>query len=243
MLRCSTRAIFINRNEVTRFGSLNISRHPFCSQVADNGGDGSPSKSEKDAALNILSKAPNTSKVVQAIHVVAQMADLKRSKKISEQDYKSDSRYQNMIKLLESNTVNNADPLSLVKGLKVRIIKKKIIYIYTNNSPLQALTELGVPNDSYSVLNIENSLMWSTRSCPIKDLMFLLSFTMSRRQTDSQTKLFTEVCKTLERRWVEIKGEEQFQLVSDLPDNMRFLNRRQPPYSDDAIRQFLGPFE
>ena len=72
----------------------------------------------------------------------------------------------------------------------------------------QDLAELGVPNDSFSVKNMENSLMWSTRSCPLKDLMMLLSFSMSRRQTESQTKLFSEVCKTLERRWVEIKGEK-----------------------------------
>ena len=75
-------------------------------------------------------------------------------------------------------------------------------------SILQDLAVLGLPNDSLSVQNMENSLMWSVRSCPIKELMMLLSFTMSRRQTESQNKLFTEVCKSLERRWVEIKGEE-----------------------------------
>ena len=71
---------------------------------------------------------------------------------------------------------------------------------------LQALAELGIDNDSYCVKNLENSLMWSTRSCPIRELMMLLSFTMSRRKTESQNKLFNEVCKSLERRWVEIKG-------------------------------------
>ena len=119
MLRCSTRAVFTNRNEVARFGNLNISRHPLCSQVADNGDSGGLSKSEKNA---VLSSSSNTHfrKVSQAVNVVAQMADLKRSEKISEQDYKSDSRFKNMIKLLESNIVNNAEPLSLVKGLKVK---------------------------------------------------------------------------------------------------------------------------
>ena len=131
MLRCSTRAVFTNRNEVTRFGSLNISWHPLCSQAGDNGdnGDsGGPNKSEKNAALSSSSSSysPLKSKVSQAVKVVAQMADLKRSEKISEQDYKSDSRFKNMIKLLETNIVNNADPLSLVKGLKVEIRRKKM---------------------------------------------------------------------------------------------------------------------
>ena len=123
MLRCSTRAVFTNRNEVTRFGSLNISWHTLSSQAADNGDSGGPSNSEKDAALSSSSHAPFRSKVSQAVNVVAKMADLKRSEKISEQDYQSDSRFKNMIKLLETNIVNNADPLSLVKGLKVQIRK------------------------------------------------------------------------------------------------------------------------
>ena len=124
MLRCSTRVVFTNRNEVTRFGSLNISWHPLCSQATDNGDSGGPSKSEKDAAPSSSSDAPFRYKVSQAVRVVAQMADLKRSEKISEQDYNSDSRFKNMIKLLETNVVNNAEPMSLVKGLKVGIRKK-----------------------------------------------------------------------------------------------------------------------
>ena len=107
-------------------------------------------------------------------------------------------------------------------------------------SIFQNLAELGIPSDSLSVLNMENSLMWSVRSCPLKDLMMLLSFTIGRRETDSQKKLFSEICKSLERRWVEIKGEIETQIFRHLPDNMRFLNRRQPPYSDDTFRQFLG---
>ena len=82
---------------------------------------------------------------------------------------------------------------------------------------------------------MENSLMWSVRSCPLKDLMMLLSFTIGRRETDSQKKLFSEICKSLERRWVEIKGEVKTLIIPHLPDNMRFLNRRQPPYSDDTF--------
>ena len=71
---------------------------------------------------------------------------------------------------------------------------------------VQALSELGLDNESFCVKNLENSLMWTARSCSIKELMMLLSFTMGRRETESQNKLFNEVCRSLERRWVEIKG-------------------------------------
>ena len=120
MLRCSTRAVFINRNEIARFGSVNISRQPFCSQVVDNSDGDGEIKSKQDAILNSSPKATNKNKVAQATRVLGQMADLKRSKQISEQDYISDSRFNNMIKLLESNIDNNTEPLFLVKGLKVQ---------------------------------------------------------------------------------------------------------------------------
>ena len=120
MLRCSTRAVFINRNEIARFGSVNISRQPFCSQVVDNSDGDGEIKSKQDAILNSSPKGTNKIKVAQATRVLGQMADLKRSKQISEQDYISDSRFNNMIKLLESNIDNNTEPLFLVKGLKVQ---------------------------------------------------------------------------------------------------------------------------
>ena len=120
MLRCSTRAVFINRNEIARFGSVNISRQQFCSQVVDNSDGDGEIKSKQEAILNSSPKARNKNKVAQATHVLGQMADLKRSKQISEQDYISDSRFNNMIKLLESNIDNNTEPLFLVKGLKVQ---------------------------------------------------------------------------------------------------------------------------
>ena len=53
---------------------------------------------------------------------MAQIADLKRSKTISETDYKNDSRFGNMMKLLESNIVQKAEPLIIIQGLKVEIV-------------------------------------------------------------------------------------------------------------------------
>ena len=88
----------------------------------------------------------------------------------------------------------------------------------------QALTELGVSQESFVIKNLENSLMWAARACAIKvswfrrertpktgddvlqDLVMMLSFSIGRNQTESQKKLFTEVTTSLERRWVEIKG-------------------------------------
>ena len=40
-----------------------------------------------------------------------------------------------------------------------------------------------------------------------QDLVMMLSFTMTRRETENQKLLFNEICKSLERRWVEIKSK------------------------------------
>jgi len=198
MLRFSTRQVKAftnrNRNELSHSTSLSILRQRFCSQVSDpdNNNETSSSPRETDSDLrSILNNSKNRNKMAQATQVMAQIAHLKRSNKISENDYKNDDRFGRMMKLLESNIVNDTEPSVIVKGLK-------------------ALAELGVSHDSYSVKNLENGLMWNVRSCTIKDLMMLLSFTMSRRHTESQDKLFNEVCRALERRWVEIKDGRVF---------------------------------
>ena len=76
-----------------------------------------------------------------------------------------------------------------------------------SKSTLQGLAELGVDDNHAAVKNLENSLVWLSRACPIKELTMMLSFSISRKKTDSQKVLFSEVCKALERRWVEIKGK------------------------------------
>ena len=68
---------------------------------------------------------------------------------------------------------------------------------------------MGLPDDSFVVKNLENSLIWECRSCAIKDLVMMLSFTITRNRTDSQKKLFSEVTSSLERRWVEIRGKSE----------------------------------
>merc|ERR1719427_664654 len=119
-------------------------------------------------------------------------------------------------------------------------------------SSLKALGELGINNESFSVKNLENSLTWSTRSCPIKDLVMLLSFTINRKKTESQQLLFNEVCKSLERRWVEIKEGKLFvsllhyaelfspQFVAKLEDRIADLVEEIPPGDLSLILSELG---
>ena len=84
---------------------------------------------------------------------------------------------------------------------------------------LQGLSVLGVDDDHAAVKNLENSLVWLSRACPIKELTMMLSFSISRKRTDSQKVLFSEVCKALERRWVEIKGKFGEVLARNLPNS------------------------
>ena len=84
------------------------------------------------------------------------------------------------------------------------------------NIVLQALKELEVPSESMCVRNLENQLTWNTRGCSIKELVMMLSFCIGRRKSESQKKLFNEVTRSLERRWVEIKGNENLFLFVEI---------------------------
>lgn len=86
--------------------------------------------------------------------------------------------------------------------------------------------DLGVTAaNSFIVRNMENALIWRARTCTIRDLAFLLSFSVKRRKvasdastvasvnfgnptkkSDSQLndQLYSEVVKSVERRWVEV---------------------------------------
>ena len=123
MLRSSSRhvRVFTNRqrNLLPLSGGFSISWQRLCSPSSDSASE-SPAGDNQNDIDRLLSQ--NKSRVAQATQVMAQIADLKRSKTISETDYKNDSRFGNMMKLLESNIVQKAEPLIIIQGLKVEIV-------------------------------------------------------------------------------------------------------------------------
>jgi len=127
----------------------------------------------------------------KACNAITNIGHLKRDKKIEKLDYINDERFQKLLKTMESNHVTKVETMSLISSLK-------------------ALKELEIDDSSFVVQNLENSLIWNTRACPIKDLVMMLSFCINRRNTEGQNKLFNEVCKSMERRWVEIKDGKVF---------------------------------
>ena len=128
MLRLSSRHVKAftnrNRNDVAHssvVSSVSISRQWLCALTSDGGLESSSSSAEKEPAElhNLLKKNQQRNKVVQATNVMSQMADLKKSNKISKTDYEQDARFVNMVKMLESTSVSDAEPLIIIKGLKV----------------------------------------------------------------------------------------------------------------------------
>jgi len=124
--------------------------------------------------------------VSKASESVILLAKLKRDSLVSENDYVSDERFLRLVKTLENPGTGKLAPLATISTLK-------------------SLVELNIPNDAFAVKNLENSLTWMARSCAIKDLVMMLSFSVGRRSTETQDKLFSEICRSLERRWVEIR--------------------------------------
>merc|ERR550519_2583958 len=131
--------------------------------------------------LNTTQFAP--AKACEAILVLSNM---KNQKLVQKASYISDKRFIRLLKVLEGPMVTKLRPLVIVSSLK-------------------GLRTLGVSEEGFTVKNLENTLMWAARSCPIKDLVMMLTFCANRKKTESQQKLLTEICRVLERRWVEIK--------------------------------------
>jgi hypothetical protein len=124
----------------------------------------------------------------KASSIVSSLAALRRGGRAVEADYAGSPDFEAVLEALEGPAVQRMEPLAAIGCLK-------------------SLTELGVDDEHFTVKNLENTLVWASRSCPIKDLVMMLSFSVGRRRTDSQRVFFDEVCKALERRWVEIRGE------------------------------------
>eukprot|EP00092_Neocalanus_flemingeri_P033737 GFUD01036676.1.p1 GENE.GFUD01036676.1~~GFUD01036676.1.p1 ORF type:complete len:613 (+),score=202.94 GFUD01036676.1:73-1911(+) len=167
----------------------------FCTEVATNNIATSESL---ESPLNVLdlgtlleSAEKKNLQATKACEIVIAIANLKKESKVSEPDYLQDERFLKIMKLLESSYTSKVEPMALISSLK-------------------ALGELGINNESFSVKNLESTLTWSTRSCPIKEVVMLLSFTLNRRNTESQNILYNEVVKSLERRWVELKDGKLF---------------------------------
>ena len=66
----------------------------------------------------------------------------------------------------------------------------------------------------FAVRNIENSLTWKSRNMSMKDLSYLLSYSVKRKNDNHGYKvtitLLNETIKNIERRWVEVESAKEF---------------------------------
>ena len=113
----------------------------------------------------------------------------------------------NVLSSLSSEHISKLEVLTLVRILKL------------------ASTKLDFTAENcFAVRNIENSLTWQARNCSITELCSLLSFSLKRKSEcggyETTIKLFDEVAKSLERRWVEIVNAKEFvSLMHYYPDH------------------------
>ena len=91
---------------------------------------------------------------------------------------------------------------------------------------LNNLRQLKIPYDAFVVQNIQNALLWKCRSSPIHQLLFVLSYAERYRKEDEMLeKLFNEVIRTIEMRWVEFTE----------PDQIRSLLHNSQHFSDTLL--------
>jgi len=113
---------------------------------------------------------------------------------------KSDKKFLDLVKYLESD-LKTVEVLFLISSLK-------------------ALKNIGLSEKDYVIQNIENGILWSLRSCSIKELMMGFTFSVSRLESSEEKINFEKLCTIIERRWIEIQGGATFSLLLSHMDKL-----------------------
>ena len=112
-----------------------------------------------------------------------------------------------LVQGLEQKNVDKLDAVILVSDLNFcrSVIVIFVFYIYLQVSAIKSALLLGIPPSSHLVQNLQSALTWQCRMTSIVQLNKVLSLAV-KHKNDSEIaeKLFEEVIRSFELRWVEI---------------------------------------
>ena len=102
-----------------KFYAVQVARNNFCSVVSGETSENTNDPKEQDINSVMKGTFKGTHLVEKACEAVISINKLKKDSKINENDYKTDTRFQGLLKSLESNHVTKLEPLQLIGSLKV----------------------------------------------------------------------------------------------------------------------------
>lgn len=137
-----------------------------------------------------------------------------------------------LIQAIQRNKEAEKELVKMVENLEGRFVSSlETGAIMSALKTLNSLIGSVEAGQTFIVQNLENSLTWKARTCSIRELSLLLSFSVKYRPdhisatqstsvglTNSKTSLYKEVIKSIERRWVEITDGRTFVGVLHYPD-------------------------
>ena len=166
----------------------------------------------------------------ESVNVITKLAGVVRNKSVTEA-YKKDVLnfakvladedvsgsgnvvLQNTFRYLTGSNLHGVNAKSLVRSLinfQSSILKVNLSLNTIFLSSLQVITlnnlhVLKIPPSSFLVMNIQNALLWKCRSSQPYHFGVILSYAnQTRNQSEMSEKIFNEVIRTIEMRWVEI---------------------------------------
>ena len=93
-----------------------------------------------------------------------------------------------------------------VKSIDAPVLTQ-ILYFLTKHLELDE-------KNCFALRSVENSLTWKSRNMSMKDLSYLLSYSVKRKNDNHGYKvtitLLNEIIKNIERRWVEVESANEF---------------------------------
>lgn len=187
-----------------------ITTPAFSRQLEDKNQNPSPTNTvrQESEVSKLIETATANGSVVGALQGVQRLSEWVTLRKIDfKKDLESDEDFTKLLKILEKG-IPQLSPSALLDGLK-------------------SLLNLGIDSNSYLIQSLENEVLWNVRKVSMPLLLSIVVFQAKHQHTDLQRKVLRESVETVQRRWVEVRGVKDIQVIYNHHGvfNLEFISR------------------
>ncbi|XP_042866477.1 FAST kinase domain-containing protein 4-like isoform X2 [Penaeus japonicus] len=173
-----------------------ITTPAYSRQLEDSNQNPSPASAigPESEVAKLLEAATANGTVAGALQGVQRLSEWVTLRKVDfKKDLEKDADFIKLLKTLEKETMH-LSPSSLLEGLK-------------------SLLNLGVDSNTYLIQSLENELLWNIRKVSVPLLLSIVVFQVKHQHTDLQRKVLRETVEAIQRRWVEVRGVRDIQVI------------------------------
>ncbi|XP_047472466.1 FAST kinase domain-containing protein 4-like isoform X2 [Penaeus chinensis] len=187
-----------------------ITTPAFSRQLEDKSQNPSPTNAvtQQSEVFKLIEAATANGSVTGALQGVQRLSEWVTLRKIDyKKDLECDADFIKLLKTIEKG-IAQLSPSALLEGLK-------------------SLLNLGMDSNTYLIQSLENEVLWNIRKVSMPLLLSIVVFQVKHQHTDLQRKVLRESVETVQRRWVEIRGVKDIQVIYNHHEvfNLEFISR------------------